>query len=320
MGQRSAPADHPPARRLRTVVAGTGLLAGVTAGLTGALGLTLARQGRTATRVIEAAALEAARRDGTLTPSVSGAVGGPAQRAGDTAAQVRLPRGDGVYRPDGTGPYRSTGGGPGARRTVTVAMVGDSTAVGYGCRTAAELPGVVLAVGLAARTDRPVRLVTRGVVGAGAADLARQLAAALPAAPDVVVIVVGANDIRDKVPPHRSAHRLGEAVATLRGQGIPVVVGTCPDFGVIAPIPQPLRTVLHQWSRRLAELQERAVTAAGGRAVAIGRLVSPEFAGRPDLFAADGFHPSGPGYARAVAALLPEVVAGLAERTPVSGG
>ena len=53
------------------------------------------------------------------------------------------------------------------------------------------------------------------------------------------------------------------------------------------------------------------MTAAGGRVVAIGRLVSPDFRGRPEMFYADGFHPSGPGYAKATAALLPEVVAGL---------
>ena len=97
----------------------------------------------------------------------------------------------------------------------------------------------------------------------------------------------------------------------MRAAGIQVVVGTCPDFGVLAPLPQPLRSVVGTWSRQLATLQARAVTAAGGRAVAIGRLVSPEFRGRPEMFYADGFHPSGPGYAKAAAALLPEVVAGL---------
>jgi hypothetical protein len=49
------------------------------------------------------------------------------------------------------------------------------------------------------------------------------------------------------------------------------------------------------------------VTEAGGRAVLIGRLVSPQFLGRPDLFSPDQFHPSGLGYGRAVAALQPAV-------------
>ena len=102
--------------------------------------------------------------------------------------------------------------------------------------------------------------------------------------------------------------QLGAAVVRLRAAGIPVVVGTCPDFGVIEPIPQPLRAVLQTWSRILATLQERAVAAAGGRTVAVGRVVSPYFAHHPELFAGDHFHPSGAGYAKAVAALLPPVL------------
>ncbi len=148
-------------------------------------------------------------------------------------------------------------------------------------------------------------LRTHGVVGCGSADLNRQIGEALPSAPDLVVIFIGANDIRDKVPPRRSADLLGKAVAALRARQIPVVVGTCPDLGVIEPFPQPLRSVLHAWSTALAGRQERAVVTAGGRAVALGRLISPHFAGHPELFAGDRFHPSAAGYAKAVAAVLP---------------
>lgn len=40
----------------------------------------------------------------------------------------------------------------------------------------------------------------------------------------------------------------------------------------------------------------------------MAQLVSPFFRGKPDLFHADGFHPSAAGYRTAVAALLPAVV------------
>lgn len=271
--------------------------AAVLAGLVGVSGVAwagLMRQARVAGEVIEASAMAAGASDGTL------------PEGAEFAWQAVPPSGDGVYLPDGAGPLADAPGD-----TVMLSMLGDSTAVGYGCATADQVPGVVLARGVAAALDRPVRVITRGVVGSGAADLARQITAALPDRPDVAVIVVGANDVRDRIPPHRSAQRLGQAVAAVRAQGVPVVVGTCPDLGVIAPIPQPLRMVVRSWSRTLASLQERAVRTAGGVPVAIGRLVSPDFYGRPDLFYADGFHPSGPGYARAVAALLPEVVAAL---------
>jgi len=256
------------------------------------------RQADVVTRVIEAAALEMALAQNQIDPGIT------------DPTQLRPPHGDGVYLPDGSridGSRVDRSRIDGGRDLLTLAMLGDSTSVGYGTKVAEELPGVMLAQSAASWLGRPVHLVTHGRVGSGAADLSRQIAAALPDAPDVVVINTGANDVRDTIPPQRSATQLGAAVAALRAQHIPVVVGTCPDFGVISPIPQPLRSLVGTWSRRLAVMQAKAVTDAGGVAIPIGRLVSPHFLGRPDLFAPDHFHPSGLGYLRAVAALQPAV-------------
>lgn len=191
-------------------------------------------------------------------------------------------------------------------------MLGDSTSVGYGTSTADELPGVILARGVARHLDRPVRLMSYGLTGARTSDLASQLEKCLVDAPDVCIILIGANDLRDMVPPWRSAALLGESVAKLTGLGIPVVAGTCPDFGVIIGIPQPLRGLLGTLSTGLATLQHRAVTEAGGATVPLGRLVGPQFAGKPEMFARDHFHPSGAGYGRAMAAMLPVTIAELA--------
>jgi lysophospholipase L1-like esterase len=286
-----------PGRGVITAAAGIGMLAG----LAGAAFAALLNQAKVTVRAIEQAAVDAAVADGLIPPvdHIDSAM----------VAELPVPRADGVYLPDGSlQPETAAPEGFGSQRPLVLAMLGDSTSVGYGSRSAAEVPGVLLARGIAAELGRPIRLRTHGLSGCGASDLARQLTEALPGAPDIVVIVVGANDIRDKVAPSKSAAHLGAAVAALRAQGIPVVVGTCPDFGVIEPIPQPLRSVLHTWSMFLATLQKRAVLAAGGRSVAVGRLVSPHFAQHPELFAGDGFHPSGAGYVKAVAALLPPVV------------
>ena len=59
--------------------------------------------------------------------------------------------------------------------------------------------------------------------------------------PDAAVIMIGANDITALNGIKPSARRLGAAVQRLRASGAVVVVGTCPDFGVITAIPQPLR-------------------------------------------------------------------------------
>lgn len=266
-------------------------LGAVTAGLVGASWATLQRQAREASDAIEKAARQAALEQGLLTDGA------------EFHWQVRPPNGDGVYLPDGAGPRRT---GPAGTRVLT--MIGDSTSVGYGCQAPADLPGVVLSRAAAAALGRPMRLTSRGRVGAISADLAGQAVRALGDAPDAVAIMVGANDVRDLIPPQRAAEQLGEVVAGFRAQGISVVVGTCPDLGTITPIQQPLRQIAGVWSRTLARLQERAVTRAGGIAVPLDRLVSPDFYGRPELFYADGFHPSALGYARASAALSPAVI------------
>ena len=150
-----------------------------------------------------------------------------------------------------------------------------------------------------------MHLRSHGLTGARTADLPRQLELCLADTPDLVVILVGGNDLRDMVPPWRSSAQLRQAVRALPTRGVPVVVGTCPA------IPQPLLSVLSAWSLRLAALQERAVADVGGRPVALARLVSPQFVGHPDLFAADRFHPSGAGYHRAMQVLLPAAIAEL---------
>jgi lysophospholipase L1-like esterase len=230
-----------------------------------------------------------------------------AERIGPTA--VPPPVRDGVYLPDGG--FRRSGVGAASVSCLRLTMLGDSSSAGFGAADADSLPGVLLSRTLAAQLYRPVRLSTHARVGTGAADLARQVAATLLEGADIAVVIVGPNDVRAGVSPAQSVRELGAAVADLRTRGVVVVVGTCPDLGVITPIPAPLRQLAGHRSRSLAGLQEQAVRREGGLAVPIGRLVSPGFAGHPELFAPDLFHPSGAGYARAVAVLAPAVLTGL---------
>lgn len=220
--------------------------------------------------------------------------------------EIPPPQRDGFYFPDGH--FRARLNRPVSmdhRSPVTLDMLGDSTMAGYGSASADELPGVMLARQVAAQIQRPVRLRTRAVVGSGAAGLALQVQEALLDRPDVAVISVGANDVRDRVAASVSVAELRSAVVDLSAAGIAVVVGTCPDLGVIAPIPQPLRQLAGYWSRNLADKQEQAMSRLGIPCIPLGRIVSPAFLHEPDLFSPDLFHPSGAGYARAVAELLP---------------
>jgi lysophospholipase L1-like esterase len=202
--------------------------------------------------------------------------------------------------------------GTGSGEPISFVVLGDSAAAGYGADRPAETPGALLAAGLAEQSGRVVRLTSVAVVGARSTDLGDQLPAALTAAPDIALIVVGGNDVTQRVPPAESVRSLHDAVTELRAHGCAVVVGTCPDLGTIQPIQPPLRWLARRWSRGLAAAQAVAVVDAGGRAVSVGSILGPEFAAAPgDLFSEDRFHPSPAGYARAAAALLPSLLSAL---------
>ncbi len=210
--------------------------------------------------------------------------------------------------PDSTGWYGRGRPGP----AIKVALLGDSSAAGYGVGGVEETPGAWLGSGVAERADRRVHLRAFAMVGAQSSDLVAQVAAALPTDPDVAVILIGANDVTHTVLPSASVRFLSEAVRQLREAGVSVVVGTCPDLGTVSPIPQPLRQVARAWSRRLAAAQTIAVVEAGGRTVSLGSILGPEFAAAPALlFGPDQFHPSAAGYESLARLMVPSVLSAL---------
>jgi lysophospholipase L1-like esterase len=209
------------------------------------------------------------------------------------------PVGDGVY---------GSGDGP----PLVLGMLGDSSAAGLGVQEAWETPAVVLATGLSAVAHRPVRLISAARVGARSPHLLEQAEKIRPAYPDIVVVMIGANDVTSRTRPSEAVEHLGRAVRQLRAEGAEVVVCTCPDLGTVEPIAQPLRLVARVWSRQLAAAQTIAVVEAGGRTVSLGDVLGPEFAARPtEMFSADRFHPSAAGYAAAASVTLPSVCAAL---------
>lgn len=198
-----------------------------------------------------------------------------------------------------------------------LAILGDSSATGYGVHEAYETPGALFATGLAEHLRRPVELRCVAVVGATSDGLVPQRELAVEFAPDVAVILVGANDVTHRVRVPIACAHLGETVRQLRAAGAEVVVGTCPDLGTVRPIQPPLRWLARQWSRDMAAAQTVTVVEAGGASVSLGDLLGPEFAAFPDtLFSEDRFHPSAAGYRAAVDAMLPTVLTAAGAPTP----
>jgi lysophospholipase L1-like esterase len=231
---------------------------------------------------------------GGLSGAAYGLLNGQSRRARTIIGAPRdLPHNaDGIYLPDGSGPLPPTRG-----EELSFVMLGDSLAAGLGAESAEQLPGVTLAKGLAEESGRPVRLATHAVVGSKTTDLEAQVDVTLIDPPDVALVIIGGNDVTSKTRVGTSAELLGRQVARLARAGTTVVVGTCPDLGIILPIPQPLRTVASRWGLSLARAQRRELERIGVRAVSVAALMSPEFRARPhELFSTDRFHPNGAGY------------------------
>lgn len=210
--------------------------------------------------------------------------------------------------PNSSGWYGRGRPGP----AIKVALLGDSSAAGYGVERVEETTGAQLASGLAEQADRRVYLRSFAVVGAMSSDLDAQIERALPTEPDVAVILIGANDVTHTVLPSASVRFLSEAVRRLHEADVAVLVGTCPDLGTIKPIAPPLKQVARSWSRRLAAAQTITVVEEGGRTVSLGSILGPEFAAAPALlFGPDQFHPSADGYRSLAQVLLPSTLAAL---------
>ncbi|MGW4800222.1 GDSL-type esterase/lipase family protein, partial [Nonomuraea sp. NPDC004297] len=117
----------------------------------------------------------------------------------------------GLDGPQADGMYGAYPGVP-----LRMVMLGDSTSVGLGVTGPASTPGVLLANGLAAVAERPVRLLVAGKSGTPSAFLDEQVDVALAMAPDLAVIFVGANDIITQTPPAVAVRHLAKAVRRLR--------------------------------------------------------------------------------------------------------
>lgn len=200
------------------------------------------------------------------------------------------------------------------RSPIELVVLGDSSAAGLGVRSRGETIGARLARGISAAARSRVHLTNVAVSGARSPDLDEQVERALDQvpAPRLAVISIGANDVTHRIDKAIAVRHLGGAVAALRAAGAEVIVATCPDLGTVQPVAQPLRLVARRLGRDLAAAQTVAVVAAGGRTVSVGDLLGPEFASRPqEMFSSDRFHPSGLGYARVAAVLLPSALEAL---------
>lgn len=231
-------------------------------------------------------------------------------------ARRRIPQAFGEP-PSTDGTVWTAAGVSSSRRPIELGVLGDSLASGYGVKHLRETASAKIAVGVSAAARRSVRITSAAFVGAESPDLTAQVEKFGDRRLDLVIVIVGANDVTHRIKPADSVRYLEQAVRILTERGAKVVVGTCPDLGAIRPLAQPLRSYARRLSRNLAAAQTIAVVQAGGRTVSLGDLLGPLFAADgSEWFADDQFHPNASGYAAAAEAMLPSCLdaLGLATR------
>jgi lysophospholipase L1-like esterase len=196
----------------------------------------------------------------------------------------RIPRLPEAADPAGT----CAGAGPAVR----LAVLGDSTAAGVGATRHRDALAGMLGAAVAGRTGRAVSW--RAVARSGATSrTARDLVPGLVDGgwrPDVVVVVVGVNDLKNL----RRLRDWDRDVAALlaaideRSGKAPVIICGMAPVSRFPALPQPMRAVMALRARAMDHVLRRL---AGDRHVP----VDPQIIGS-GFFAEDGFHPSSSGY------------------------
>jgi lysophospholipase L1-like esterase len=194
-----------------------------------------------------------------------------------------------------------------------LALLGDSTAAGLGAPTQEGTLGVQIAERVAAELGRPVEVMGYGISGARTADVAPlQVPEVEGFDPDVVVVMVGSNDVTHLTTPSRLRTEIADLAAAIDAElGAPAVLGGIPLFGSADLLGQPLRAVVDRYAAVLRPAQRDAAQQSGMTFVEIARDASPRFEGVPDAMSPDGFHPAPVGYGFWADAVAPAVIEAL---------
>lgn len=188
-------------------------------------------------------------------------------------------------------------------------VLGDSTAAGVGTDGVADALPTLLAERVARRTGRAVHVIGLGVSGARTTDVAVDQLPKVDDA-DVVVIVVGSNDVIHVTGPGSFRTQTADLLADAAASGAPVVLGGIPRFYGVGALAQPLRAIVDGYAGVLRDVQRDVAAAAPGVTfVDIAALASPRFRGVPGSMSDDAFHPSAIGYGFWADALAPVVAA-----------
>ena len=195
-------------------------------------------------------------------------------------------------------------------RPIELLALGDSGMAGVGVTDPSDAVPAQIARQVAAHTGRPVNVISHAEAGARTHDVLIHQLDRVSARPDVVVLLVGANDVIHFTPLRRLSDALTNLLARLRVLGAPVVMSSLPEFGAMRAVPRIPRTVVAARAIAVRRIHRRAAVDFSGAVelVDVRALVGQQFIHDAALMGADRFHPSAAGYSRIADALTPAVV------------
>lgn len=178
--------------------------------------------------------------------------------------------------------------------------LGDSTVEGVGATSRSR--NYVSRLHERLRLVYPAARVTNlGVGGATSADVrARQLDRAIELRPDLVTLAIGPNDITTEIPLTAYEQNLEAILGRLsRETKAVVVVNLIPDLTVTPRFRSSRhREAVGRLTIAFNDALERSSRAHGAELVDLYAVSQREVPLKPELIAADGYHPSDAGYAR----------------------
>jgi acyl-CoA thioesterase I len=186
----------------------------------------------------------------------------------------------------------------GSGKSLTYVVLGDSTTISQGgdydkgyVRASARF--------LAAKGYK-VTLHNFGVSGARTHDvLTKQVPQAIQVQPDIVLIVVGANDVTHLTSVASIKRDLGDSIDKIQGtySNTKILITGSPQMGTIPRFPQPARALAKWRTDQINTMAQALADDRGVTFVPIADKTGPIFAAHPELYAKDKFHPTTEGYA-----------------------
>ena len=200
-------------------------------------------------------------------------------------------------------------------KPVELLALGDSGMAGVGVTQPAEALPALIAQRVAASTGRPVHVVSHAQAGARTHDVLTKQLALYPEKPDVVVLLIGTNDLTHMSRIPQLADDTASLLARLHRLGAPVVMSSLPEFGAMRAVPRLLRTAPRTRAVLVRRIHERAALDAGHGVdlVDVRGPLGREFLTDIALMSPDRFHPSAAGYSRIVDVLAPAVTAAVTQ-------